>query len=116
MLRLLADENVSAPILRGLLRRRPSMDIARVQDVGLEGAADPRVLDWAAKQERIVLTQDFNTMIGFCWDRVGAGEQMPGLFVVRYAAPRIVVIEGLLLMDETTSLSEWANRVTFLPL
>jgi hypothetical protein len=38
MIPLAADENFNADILRGLLRRRPDLDIARVQDAGLSGA------------------------------------------------------------------------------
>ncbi|MBO1350904.1 MAG: hypothetical protein EBE86_027625 [Hormoscilla sp. GUM202] len=32
---MLSDENFDNTIVRGLLRRRPSIDIVRVQDVGL---------------------------------------------------------------------------------
>ena len=49
MLRLAADENFNGDIVRGLLRRNPTLDIVRVQDVGLSGADDPSVLQWAAK-------------------------------------------------------------------
>ena len=45
MLRLLADENFNNDIVRGLLRRRPDLDVVRVQDVGLSGAEDPSVLE-----------------------------------------------------------------------
>ena len=37
MLRLAADENFNGDMIRGLLRRSPSLDIVRVQDVGLSG-------------------------------------------------------------------------------
>jgi len=39
------------------------------------------VLEWAATEGRVVITQDENTMIGFAWDRVRAGKPMPGLLV-----------------------------------
>jgi len=45
MLHLLSDENFNGDIVRGLLLRRPEMDLVRVQDVGLEGMDDPHVLD-----------------------------------------------------------------------
>jgi hypothetical protein len=44
MLRLLGDENFNHDIIRGLLLRRPDLDIARVQDVSLSGADDRAVL------------------------------------------------------------------------
>ena len=44
MLRLAADENLNGDIVRGLLRRNAGLDIVRIQDVGLSGADDPRVM------------------------------------------------------------------------
>jgi hypothetical protein len=34
MLRLLADENLNHDLIRGVLRRMPSVELLRVQDVG----------------------------------------------------------------------------------
>jgi hypothetical protein len=48
MLRLLSDENFNGDIVRGLLLRRPDLDLRRVQDVGLGEADDPTILEWAA--------------------------------------------------------------------
>jgi predicted nuclease of predicted toxin-antitoxin system len=56
MLILVSDENFNNNIVRGLLRRKPDLDIVRVQDVGLSGAEDPNILEWAANQGRIVPT------------------------------------------------------------
>lgn len=55
MLFLVADENFNNTIVRGLLRVKPNLDIVRVQDVGLFSASDPTVLEWAAKEDRILL-------------------------------------------------------------
>ena len=52
MLRLAADENFNNNVIRGLLRRVPALDIVRIQDVGLSGADDPSVLEWAALEGR----------------------------------------------------------------
>ena len=35
MLLLVADENFNNDIVRGLLRRKPDLDIVRIQDVGV---------------------------------------------------------------------------------
>ncbi len=40
MLRLEADENFNADVVRGLLRRIPALDVVRVRDVGLSGTID----------------------------------------------------------------------------
>ena len=39
MLRPAADEDFNHRILRGLLRRRPELDLVRVRDAGLMGRA-----------------------------------------------------------------------------
>ena len=37
MLRLAADENFNGNIVRGLFRREPTLELVRLQDVGLSG-------------------------------------------------------------------------------
>jgi len=53
MRRLLADENLNHDLIRGVLRRTPSSDLVRVQDVGLREVNDPSVLESANTYERI---------------------------------------------------------------
>jgi predicted nuclease of predicted toxin-antitoxin system len=67
MLRLLCDENFNGDIVRGLGAQRHSIpaitiDVVRVQEVGLSGAADSDILAWAAANDRIVVTHDRATM------------------------------------------------------
>lgn len=73
MIRLLADENFNASIVRGLLRRVPQLDLVRAKDVGLGGADDPTVLAWAAQDGRVLLTHDVRTVTRFAWERVIRG-------------------------------------------
>jgi predicted nuclease of predicted toxin-antitoxin system len=82
MLALAADENFNNDIVRGLRRRAPDLDIIRVQDVGLSGADDPAVLEWAAHEGRVLLTHDVSTITRFAYDRVRAGKSMSDVFEV----------------------------------
>lgn len=43
-IRFVADENFNRRIVTGIQRRVMSLDLVRVQDVGLLGADDPTVL------------------------------------------------------------------------
>jgi predicted nuclease of predicted toxin-antitoxin system len=79
MLRLASDEDVHGDIARGLLRRLPGIDLTRAQDVLGEGAHDPQILAWAAVENRVLLTNDRNTMVGFAYRRAGSGEVMRGV-------------------------------------
>ncbi len=82
MLRFLADENFNQHVVRGLLAREPNLDIVRVQEVGLSSAADPAILEWAANENRILLTQDVRTVTHFAYVRVRNGLKMPGVVEV----------------------------------
>lgn len=64
--------------VRGLLRRHPTIDIVRAQDVDLAGVSDPMLLAWAAEEHRILLTHDISTMPGFVCARVAARLRIPG--------------------------------------
>ncbi len=58
MLRFLADEDFDHRILRGLELREPALDVLTVQDAGRGGEEDPANLDFAAEEERVLLTHD----------------------------------------------------------
>lgn len=115
MLKWLADENLNNHIVRGWLRRSPLIELARVQDVGLYGANDEAVLDWAATAGRILLTHDAATMVTYACQRIEAGLRMPGLFVVNATASPGQIIEDLILIDQTSSEQEWDSQIWFLP-
>ena len=116
MLRLAADENFNNIVVRGLLRRKPELDIVRIQDVGLSGADDPTVLEWAAREGRILLTHDVSTITRYAYDRVRAGQPMPGVFEVSRAISIGRVIEDILLLVEYSLDGEWESQVRYLPL
>ena len=116
MLPLLADENFNNDIVRGVTRRNPEVDVVRVQDVGLSGADDPAVLAWAARAGRVVLTHDVATMTRFAFDRVEAGEAMPGLIEVGRAVATRQAIDDIVLLAECSQAGEWEGQVLYLPL
>ena len=61
MLSLLIDENFDQRILRGLRLRIPQLDYMIVQHIGLGGLDDPALLDWAAREGRVIVSHDVNT-------------------------------------------------------
>ncbi len=116
MLTFLADENFDGNIVRGLLRRLPELDIARVQDVGLSGADDPTVLEWAAQAGRILLTHDVTTITKYAYERVAARLAMPGVVEVKPTQAIGAVIDEVLLLAEYGSSADIQDQVRFLPL
>jgi hypothetical protein len=116
MLRYVSDEDFSYPIVRGLRRRQPGLDVVRVQEVSLSGADDPTVLAWAAGEGRIVLSHDTRTMSGHAFDRILAGEPMPGLFLVPQTMLIRQAIDELEVLALCSFDDEWDGRVLRLPL
>jgi hypothetical protein len=115
-MRLLADENFNGSILRGLKRNVPELDIVRVQDTPLYKADDIAVLEFAARENRILLTHDVNTMNKHAYDRVNAALPLPGVFQVPSELPIGQAIEELTLICLATDQLDWADKVTHLPL
>jgi hypothetical protein len=116
MLLLAADENFNGNIMRGLLRRQPALGIVRLQDVGLAGADDPRVLEWAAQEGRVLLTHDVSTITRYAYERVQEGQPMPSVFEVSRDLPVGHAIEEILLLAEYSLEGEWEGQVRYLPL
>ena len=116
MLRLATDEDFNNRILRGLIRRKPELDILRVQDAGLIGKSDAEVLEWAAAEGRVLLTHDVTTMRQHAYKRIAAGMSMPGVFIVSQEIPIAQAIEDILLIAEYSLQGEWEGQIRFLPL
>ena len=116
MLRLASDEDVHGGIIRGLRRRAPGLDVVRVQDVGLDHTPDPLILEWAAGEGRTLITGDVNTMVGFAWGRVKAGQPMPGVLALRGNAGIGQAIDDILLVAKCYTAEEMKDQVLYLPL
>jgi hypothetical protein len=116
MLRLATDEDFNNRILRGVLRRLPELDIVRVQDANLPRRKDPDVLEWAAREGRVLLSHDVTTMRQHAYDRVNAGLPMLGVFEVSQELPIGVAIEEILLLAGGSIEGEWEGQVRYLPL
>lgn len=113
---LIADEDFNGRIVRGLLRRIPTLDLVRVQGIGRMGANDAELLEWAASNGRVMVTHDANTMTRHAYARVAAGEPMAGVIVVAQGLPIGGVIEDLMMIAQCTETDDWHGQVIFLPL
>lgn len=116
MLRFAADENFNGRIYRGLRRRRPDLDVVRVQDTELYGSPDPELLAWVASEGRLLLTHDVSTLTGFAIDRVRRGEAMPGVVEIAYDAPIGPAIEDVLILAIASEPEECEGQIFYLPL
>lgn len=116
LMTLATDENFDYGILRGLLRKLPGLDLVLAQDAGMTGADDPQVLEWAAAENRVLLTHDAQTMPVFAYKRVEKGDPMPGVIVVPQNMAIGDAIEELVLIIECCLKGELIDRVLRLPI
>ena len=94
----------------------PTLDLVRVQDTSLAAALDPDVLEFAASENRLLLTHDAQTMPGFAYDRVRAGKRMPGVIVCPQRLGIGDAIRDIALLVELSQDAEWDDQVVYLPL
>lgn len=94
--------------------KNPQLDIIRIQDVEI-GADDPRVLELAARENRILLTHDVKTITKYAYERVQTGKNMPGVIEVNISASIGKIIGDLLLLASCSEDNEWEGQVIYLP-
>src|SRR5439155_19976108 len=100
MFRLASDADVHGDIIRALRRRLPEIDLVRAQDALPAGTPDPEVLAWAAAENRVLITNDRNTMVGLAYQRVAAGETVPGLIATTNEQSIGSAIDDILIVAE----------------
>ena len=102
--------------MRGVLRRNFQVDLVRVQDVGLTGVEDPQILEWAARERRVLLTHDVATITKYAYQRVEAGLPMTGVFEISPTVSIGIAIDDILLLAEASLENEWEGQILYLPL
>ncbi len=115
-MRFLADENFNGKLLMTLRTALPQLDIVRVQDTNMVASPDPQLLEWAAANDRILLTHDVKTLAGFAYDRVRDGLPMPGIIEVKISQSMGATVDEIVLLIEASTPQEFENQVRFIPL
>jgi predicted nuclease of predicted toxin-antitoxin system len=110
ILRLLADANLNASIRAGLLRRNPEIDFKRAEDIPLVGIQDPEVLAIAARERRVLVSHDVNTLPDHLRDFVRTATS-PGIVLVPDKMPIGAAIENILVICEAADASDLQNKV-----
>lgn len=112
----LADENFNGCLIRGIRRHAPSVNILRIQDTAFMGIDDPGILDLATREDRLLLTHDVNTLIGYAKSRIAAGVRTCGVIEITRRIPVRIAVFDLQLISELLEPGEWDNRIEYLPL
>jgi hypothetical protein len=113
-IRFQADADLRLPIVKGLMRREPSVDFATAHEAGLAGLDDRAVLALAASTGRILVSHDVSTMpeafLDFIQDHMS-----PGVILISQELSYREAIEGLLRVWVNTEAKDWENVLSFLP-
>ncbi len=115
MLRLLSDKNLNGAIVSGLLERQPDLDLVRAEDMGLQEAEDPDLLEWAAAENRVLLSHDRRTMSKFVNERLQQGKAMPGVMLI-HKMTVAKAIEEILIVAVCGDEDDVRDQVRFLPI
>ncbi len=108
------DEGFRHAITRQLRER--GVDVVTAQEVGLVRTPDPVILEWAANEGRIVITDDVSTMREYANDRLRAGLPVPGVLLIPQSIPIGIAVEEIQTIAEASDDAEWRDRVEFIPL
>jgi predicted nuclease of predicted toxin-antitoxin system len=114
-IRFLADADLNHAIVAAVLRRVPEADFRSATDAGLSGLHDLEVLALAAREGRLLVTHDQNTMPRFFAEFI-AKRASPGVIVVRQKLTVASVLDDLVLIWTASQAEEWTNRIVYLPL
>ena len=112
--RFQADEDLNAKIIAGLLRREPSLDFQTAKAANLFGQDDLEVLALAAREGRILVSHDRETMPAH-FSRFITESTSAGVLIVSQKLDLREAIEEILLIWEASEAGEWSNRIGYLP-
>lgn len=118
----LLDEHLRGPLWRAIeahnRRTTPPLDVVRVGDADdlPLGLSDPQILQWAERENRILVTYDRNTMPEHLASHLRTGAHSPGVFLLRRGSSISAVVGFLVLADAASDPQDWADRVEYLDL
>lgn len=114
MIRFLTDEDFNRYILAGVRVRLSDLDIVRVQDAGLRSFRDPSILEFAASENRVVLTHDVRTMETHARARLAGALPMSGVLIIRQQVPIGRAIDEIVFIAECGRDDEWNGMIQYI--
>ncbi|MEP7340808.1 MAG: DUF5615 family PIN-like protein [Acidobacteriota bacterium] len=110
-----ADSDLNQRIIEAVCRRNPAIDFQTADEAGIRGFPDPRVLAYAASEERVLVSHDRKTMPTYFANFV-ATQHSSGLVLLAQKLPISIAIEELLLIWEASEAEEWIDTFKWIPL
>ena len=108
--RFLADSNLNQKIVSGVLRQVPEVDFQSAHEANLHGLPDDQVLAMAAREGRILVTQDQRTMPAHFGEFIKSNSS-PGVLIIPQKRKIKRAIEGLILLWMASDAEEYVNSI-----
>ncbi len=120
-LTFLFDEHLRGPLWQAVVRHNADaglwLDVVCVgdpSDLPL-ASSDPAILQWAERENRLIVTEDRHTMPDHLQEHLHAGRHCPGILVLRQETPRQTLVDCLELIAYAGRPEEFRDAVTFVP-
>jgi hypothetical protein len=114
----LLDEHLPKWWAKTIAQLQPGLTVWRV---GAPGAPplqspDPLLLDWCAKNDFILVTNNRSTMPGHLADQLAAGRHIPGIFQLDLSLTIHEVANELAVIAGAGFESEYQDQIRYLPI
>lgn len=121
-LRFLLDENLRGPLWSALVRhnalqRGLHIDVLRVGDIiDLPLATeDKEILKWCQREERILLSMDYNTMPEHLAKHITEGNESPGVMMLRPGRSLEEIVQWLEIVAYVGNPLDYKDQLVFVP-
>lgn len=119
---LILDENVSGNILSAL-RRSPNtgggvIDVIQVGESSAppKGTLDPDLLVWCEANDRVLVTNDRQTMPDHFQEHLAAGRHSPGALLIKRGLGIRAVVAELVFISEVGQSEDFRDQIQYIPL
>ncbi len=111
-IRFQADADFNQNIVKAVLRSEPSIDFQTAHSARLERVNDFKVLEIAAKENRVLVSHDRKTMPKHFGEFIRSSNS-PGVVIFPQNILISDAVEELILLWSATEHDEWINRIYF---
>ena len=114
-IRFQADADLNQDIVTGVVRRAPEINFKTATEAGLRGLHDETVLEGAAREGRILVSHDWETM-PYHFAEFMMARTSPGVLIVPQQLAVSNAIEELLMIWFVSEAEEYVDTIRRLPL
>lgn len=113
-IRFQADADLKIAIVNGVRLQEPSIEFQTADEAGIRGLSDPQVLEYCARENRVLVSHDRRTMPKHFGDFLKT-QTSPGVIIIGQNVSLRSAIDALLLHWWVVEADEFRSSITDLP-